>query len=463
MRRVLKWLGIGFGALLLLAVGIWVSSRMMGPTEAQERALAVMAQPVDPPPGRNAFPALWLLPYDVPDDQLEAVTAEDMKWWANKPLPNFQNADDAPAQVTAVKHEPISLAEPRFGRIVPAKREGPEYCSSGDPSCLAKVRADLSAYRAWQESNAQLLDHLSALNQYNYLRNQLPPRLEAPFPAMQHFSALPTWRALDFVEGRVDAALAGNCRDIVMFQRFARTSDLLIYTMISAAFERTGTRLFGEMLRELPAEHPLPVECAALSEPPSASDLSLCETMRGEFRYSSSIVASSFAMQRNPVDRLKAALTYNDAKTKGKVAEGNAWYCGKQAADLLRQDLPAKPPETYSAFGLRDYFRCADNALGCAVTRIAEPVYDDYAPRLQDMGARDQLLATLLWLREHAVDRRPLTERLASRPANLKSPSRDIRIVDGGKVLAIRMYDRSREKEFELPLPAYLQDGVTVN
>ena len=128
----------------------------------------------------------------------------------------------------------------------------------------------------------------------------------------------------------------------------------------------------------------------------------------------------------------------------------------------LQQDQPPLPMKLAS-MGLGDYFRCADNAIGCILVRIAAPAYGDYAARLQDMGARGRLLATLLWLREHAGDRRPLAERLAARPPALKSPAREIRIVEGGKALAVRMYEQKREKEFVLPLPAYLQDAVVTH
>lgn len=460
MWKALRWMGIGIGLLLLLAAGIWGLSRALGPTDAQERAVNLMSQNATSP-GRNAFPAVWLLPYDVPEDQLEAVAAEDMKLWVSRPLPYLENSGDDAADVATVASEPVSVAEGRFGRVVPMDREGPEYCSSGTIDCLAQVRSNLQVYQEWRKSDAKLLDRLQVLARYDFIRNELPPRLDAPFPVLQHFGALPTLRALDFVEGRTDDALAGVCSDTDMMRRFASGSDLLIYTMVSVAYDRVESRLLAEMLEELPADHDMPAECATLASPRKSETLSLCNAMRGEFVFSSGMGAQMKVSARNPLERAQMALGYNDAKTRAEIAEGYAWHCGSEARQMLRQDKPAKAP-MQAPLGVKGYFRCADNAMGCVLTRIAAPAYADYSSRMQDMGARSQLLATLLWLREHADDRRPLSERIASRPANLKSPARAIRVADGGKALEIHMYDASHENDFVLPLPAYLQDAPVI-
>lgn len=455
MRKALRWLVIVLGVLLLAVAGIWALSRALGPGAAQQGAVELL-EPRPAPAGRNAFAAVWLLAYDVPESRLEAVTREDMQRWAQAP-----QAVPGPSWKPL---EPASIAEQRYGRVVAKDRKRSDDCGSNDPDCLAKVRANLPAYRIWRQSEAKLLDRLQSLAQYDYLRNALPPRMEAPFPPLQYFGALPTLRALDFAEGRIDVALAGNCRDIAMMRRFAISSDFLIYTMVGTAYDRAGTRLLGEMLRELPADRALPAECAALAHPPKPEQLSLCNAMRGEFAFASAVGAQAMReeMRRSGLERVKQALLYDEAETRAEAAENLAGPCREDAMARLQQDQPPLPM-TLAPMGLGDYFRCADNAIGCILARIAAPAYGDYAARLQDMGARGRLLGTLLWLREHADDRHPLAQRLAALPAELKSPAREIRIVAGGKALAVRMYDRKREKEFVLPLPTCLQDAVVTH
>lgn len=70
--RGLKWAARTLIAFMLLTLAAWSLSRWLGPTDAQEAALAMMREPL-PPVQRNAFPALWLMPYDVPAAKREEV------------------------------------------------------------------------------------------------------------------------------------------------------------------------------------------------------------------------------------------------------------------------------------------------------------------------------------------------------------------------------------------------------
>lgn len=61
MRQIGKWLlWIALGALAILAC-LWFLSRVRGPSSTQTAALALMQEFAPPPPGGNAFPAVWLL------------------------------------------------------------------------------------------------------------------------------------------------------------------------------------------------------------------------------------------------------------------------------------------------------------------------------------------------------------------------------------------------------------------
>jgi hypothetical protein len=68
----------GLLGVALLVVATWAMSRFVGPTKAQEQALATMRR-LPPAVGRNAFEALWLLPYDVPESQRGRIVAEDLR------------------------------------------------------------------------------------------------------------------------------------------------------------------------------------------------------------------------------------------------------------------------------------------------------------------------------------------------------------------------------------------------
>jgi hypothetical protein len=68
----------GLLGVALLVVATWAISRFVGSTDAQEQALATMRR-LPPVTGRNAFEALWLLPYDVPESQRGRIVAEDLR------------------------------------------------------------------------------------------------------------------------------------------------------------------------------------------------------------------------------------------------------------------------------------------------------------------------------------------------------------------------------------------------
>ncbi|HEY0662556.1 MAG TPA: hypothetical protein VGD21_14695, partial [Lysobacter sp.] len=80
--------------------------------------------------------------------------------------------------------------------------------------------------------------------------------------------------------------------------------------------------------------------------------------------------------------------------------------------------------------------------------------YHHYQLRAQDYGAQLTLAGTLLWLREHAGDDRPMSLRLAALPVSLRSPTRGMELVDDGRALRIAMFETKRHRHWQLPLRA---------
>ena len=79
LLTVLLWIGAVVAVLILIVAGLFTYGRLRGPDAAGRAALAVLQAPRAMPPGRNAFPILWLVRWPVPDDQLQAVTATDVR------------------------------------------------------------------------------------------------------------------------------------------------------------------------------------------------------------------------------------------------------------------------------------------------------------------------------------------------------------------------------------------------
>jgi hypothetical protein len=290
-----------------------------------------------------------------------------------------------------------------------------------------------------------------------------PARLDAPLPSFQYFTVLPTLRALDFVEGRPGSAVDMACRDISMYRKLGNGADSLIASMIDLAGISSSSRLLAEMLSELPADFTVPESCANATVMPLVEEISLCNAMRGEAAFSNSVISSTEgpgSLFGNRMLDFLGPLVYDAEGTKAMMAPGHAWACSREASADIVNDKPLRGPQPEP---WHKRFECIGNIAGCMLTDIASPAYDDYLHRSQDAGAQLKLLGTLLWLRRHVDDKRPLNERLASRPDELRSPTRDIEVADGGKAISIRMYDQRYGKDFTLPLPIYLQDVTITN
>jgi hypothetical protein len=190
----------------------------------------------------------------------------------------------------------------------------------------------------------------------------------------------------------------------------------------------------------------LPDSCSIARAVAKAEELNLCNASRSEATY--------LANAHNEAGIEDRSLIYDSKGLLAMNAPTLAWACSQAALTGIARDEPLQTPLRKHKWM---HFSCISNSLGCALNDAAVQNYDAYLHRSQDAGAQLKLLATLLWLRDRADDKRPLAERLVARPDELKSPTRDIEIIADGKALSIRMFDERRGSNFELPLPAYLQ------
>src|SRR3546814_8917095 len=98
-------------------------------------------------------------------------------------------------------------------------------------------------------------------------------------------------------------------------------------------------RLLAQMLAELPAAHPLPVACEAALAPVSVDELSICETMRGE--YSSSAAAIDAIDDPKLAGTMQAALNRlvsDPEKTRALIAGNFAPACSSATRAMVAPD-----------------------------------------------------------------------------------------------------------------------------
>ena len=380
MRTVMRWLGwLILGGCLLL-VGTALFFRIAGPGAAARAALALLqdADPVEA--GRNAFASLWLIEYDVPAQQRDALAAQDIDALigADTDQPQW------PGQSLGVG----------FKRLA-GLRDDPPLCDRAHGDCLAMVRQGREAYAAMLARDRALVERIRALAAFDRYRTPPSAQTDVPLPPLPRLFAGPTASALDFVEGRVDPALESTCREVETWRRLGANSDSLVVSMLAAGLVRIEVRLFADMLAELPSDHPLPAACGVAFDPARIAP-DLCPAMRGEARLMMAAAGGAGASE----NRLKRALLYDVDATRALLAPAYARGCSVAMRQALSNggELPPAPPPVS-----RWQPSCLGNLVGCLLARIGTPDFDLYFRRAQDGQALLHATETLLRLRSVAA------------------------------------------------------------
>ncbi|MGY0797717.1 hypothetical protein ACW7G0_01415 [Lysobacter sp. A286] len=435
MKRFLKWAAVATGAVVVVIIGLYVISRALGPSDQHERALALMSDR-EPVTGTNAFAALWLMPYDIPPEKVAAIAATDGRRFNALSAPNGQPVDAGSTMANFA-----SVAQGQFTRRSRDESDLPMSCLADPVACLQHVSAREADYQGWRTHNRALIER-AALDGTDYYRNPFEPAIYRPSP---NFSvgarARRASQALDFVTGDREAAFSGVCHDINTWRRLGTNADTLLVKGVASGFVDGSLRMFAEMLARAPAGESLPPVCEAALAPPRPQELSMCEVMKGEFAFMRSGLAAAGWPDSN--------LLYDRDGTYMRSAAIMAVGCDEATERAIVNDRPLPPSALPAAFD----FSCIRNPVGCILTHVSGPAYQDYLKKAQETGAKMRLGSTVYWLQTHPHDHRPLAERLAARPAELHSPQHPIEIVNGGQALRITL-QRGSGRHWDLLLSA---------
>lgn len=446
--RVWAWLGF---AVVGLAATVWAVARFSPPKTEQQAALAALAIPQPTVTDDDAFPALWTLPYAVPEADLAAVYAEDVRKIAAIPEPGLDASGNATGFGAA---DYRSVAAERYPDQTPTDADAQRFCAAKD-DCLSKVSADLDGYAALLERHAALLDRVDALSRYDRAGLGFGERVDAPLPQFRFLGWPMTRHAWAFASGDRAAAFDGVCRNIATLRRIGAGSDSLIARLIATNLASDGyARLFAEMLAWTPDDAALPPACDAAFIAPNAEERSLCRAIRGEFAFVSAGLRAGEAIDGARRVWWKGwanAAIYDPQRTIAEIAPYFAQYCSEAMDRAIATDDPAiatKRPGDWLRFG------CAGNFGGCVLAQIAAPDYSVYVKRVQDANARIELMAGLLRLRGESADV-PLSARAQALAAESKTPRRDVRLSEDGRALRVALHAPAAggAEVWEVPLP----------
>jgi hypothetical protein len=438
MRKWAVFLGGGVVAVTCVAAALWTVSRIRGATPAQRAAVATLSA-LPPLDGSNAFRTLWQLPYAIPAAERDAVFAEDVRRWR------------------AAAADPAALPEPAAaGRYPPTLVEADRarLCSS-DRECLAQVQADPAAYADVVARHHDWFDRMESLSSHAGLRDPFGHPAAMPLPEhLQYGGQLRTRYAVDFVQGRRDAAFDGTCRAIATWRRLGANSDTLIARLASAAHVRASyADLFLSMLAQVPRDFVLPPSCDAAFAPTTTQEVSLCDAARGEFAY----VRSGLRQRAvsGALSRLSDALMFDEDMAIAEQAMRFAPFCAPETAAKLRADVRFVVSEPPAVSLVR--LECASDMAGCLLHEIGKSADNDYAAQVEDANARIRLVAELLRLRADTTDATSIPERLEARHAAIGAASRKLRLVEDGRALCLDNFRTRPDACWRVPLPPYFR------
>lgn len=431
VRQGLVWLGKVLVALVLVAAVLFVGSRWLGRDSAELRLM----EEASPTPGRNAFAALWLMPYDIPPGEIEAVAAEDVRRFAERD----------PADTS----EFVSIAEGRYPRAADSSGGSPEWCDWRGNGCLAHVRANRDALAEALVERAPVIDRMRAVSGVGHHRDLFEPVVHRPLsiPAGKYARELLTAQALAVADGDAAGAMVDLCTTVSTWRPLAANSDSLIATMVAMSIVEGSSRLLADVLAEQPDGQPIPPACKTAYTAPEPAEYLPCTAMRGELGFVDGAVKS---MDREAMEEPWGWLVYDRQMTRVRTANYMAHSCKSEVLESALRGEPVNSPD--AAGGLVTPL-CASNLVGCILTDVAAPAYSDYLRRNQDHAARLRAMELLLRLHGDAGDG-SYGERLASMPAESMPEGRRIEVVDtdGGEALRLELFWQSRERYWQVPL-----------
>ncbi|RNF86337.1 hypothetical protein [Montanilutibacter psychrotolerans] len=449
MTKMRAW--VGFVA-CLLPLGMLAVSTAQTSLQRNEQlrregdaAVAMLAIPAAKP-GSNAFASVWLLRYEVPALAHEAVMSEDVAAFdrrlqlRHQQVPHGFEATDSAAFVSA--------ARDRYPYTPSTKADLDALCGLTTDDCLDYVRAHREQAITGLSAFRPLLPRIAAIGQHGHIADRFSADAQAPAPEWGLLRARLSEHALDFVDGRVDAALSATCTDAVTWRRLSTNSYQLVATVVGRSFATASVTLASQMLAELPPDHPLPASCRLAFSPPLPEEALTCRAISGEFR---TVAAAIVGPDHDPDDSgiAKAVLRRDDARRR--LATLYAPACNAQTRRSVMLDRPVPRTDT-SSYSLG----CLLSLTDCQPTAEAGFDHSRSTRRGQDTIARLRMAAALLWLRDRPQDARPLPTRLAEMPASLRGPGRAIEPDVDGRGLKVALFEPGKDgpTHARLPLPA---------
>ena len=413
---------------------------------------------VKPAPAQTAGgDALWLLGY-----RAESAAERERMMATYRPL--LMRGSRPPA-----------LAEYEL----PQPENGEFTCGSGKSAadCLAEIRGNLPQYRDQAEKYRELLANIDRLADYDAFAQSGWPNdhtgsSDMALPRLQHlFLSVPT-AALDWADGRQQAALVRVCRSLKTGRTLLQGRPNMLYPMVGNALIQKNTALAAAMLAEDPSwARRLPQECDGAFAVLTPQEQNLCTAVQDEFLLSANLLRT-VAPGWSPRRRLSTAALLSDLydsegsksglprglalvpvvdieHSRARSAAHYAQGCSAETAAALERDQAIiwQPPAPAS---WKQRWACSNNGQGCLLSDTGITAWDSYFQRVQD-GAMQQraFQAALALYRLPAAERRGAISRIL---AEHSSPSRRLVWNEQNSSIGFARYSKHQTESSDIPV-----------
>ena len=305
------------------------------------------------------------------------------------------------------------------------------------------------------KKHAVLLANADRLADYPDLDFAMDKGLSAILPPMLSVIAAQTApAALDWVNGKQEAALNRVCRNIRTGRKLLRAGNTMLTPMLGAAAIRKNTQLAAEMLAEEPSwADRLPESCADAFAPFPAGEPNVCAAQQGEYRniaHEINVLAKAGALldtvglegEEPPVVRqskLFSILAYSEPHTNALVAQSMAQACTPETLRAIAADTKLPPQPKVDERWNRP--ACWHNLAGCQLAAIAAPDNNAYSARLQDMLMQQRAFQAALAL--YRLPEKERRARLAETLAAHTSPARKLKYDETAGEITFEPYEHS--------------------
>lgn len=439
-----RWLWISVASVLgllwlaLYAMPVYFQQADIRAAQTDQRLLN-RAEAVPKPGQRNLFPALWLLPYDVPLQEVESMMRAQGA--------ALMYSHEVPAVLRARQRD-------RDGSLAQLACNNAE-----NGACLEDIRQRLPEYRALLQQYRSLIEHIDALADYEalYGADWLAhwDVLAHPLPKFHYLFFGRNAAMVEYLDGDTPAALQRSCRQIKLGQTLAGQSDNLVGAMVGNALMDRNLSWLAQMLAAQPQwAQRLPEPCTqVLATPLSADSLTLCRAFKGEYRLMAVMLQRLAADGELPGEEApelahRMGIAWHPAHTQALAARHYAAYCQPSVHTWAQQDAPERVPRPYMNYRTR--WACWHNIAGCSAFWLSDTDLDEYRLRLADTEMRRRAVQAAV-----AVYRLPEPRSAAAIEAALaqqQSPARSLHWDAAQRRITYPVYSAQYAAAHDIPL-----------